>query len=231
VTFLTTVSVDLKRRNQRQRDLVPPERLAACNAIVIGTGAIGRQVALQLAAIGIHCMALYDPDQVKLENLATQGFWESDLGSNKVDAVAKQAKQQFPKLELHSFAERFRKSHVLRWSTSRPIALFCCVDAINTRKLIWEASKDKTQFFVDGRMAAEVIRVLGSDTPNVDEHYPTTLFASQEAYAGECTAKSTIYTANIAAGMMVAQFTRWLRQLPVVREQVFNLLAQELMAS
>ena len=71
-TFLTTA--DFKQRNQRQHDLVPPERLAACNAIVIGVGAIGRQVALQLAAIGIHCMALYDPDQVKLENLATQGF-------------------------------------------------------------------------------------------------------------------------------------------------------------
>ncbi len=80
-------------------------------------------------------------------------------------------------------------------------------------------------------MAAEVIRVLASDTPNVDQHYPTTLFASSDAYAGECTAKSTIYTANIAAGLMVGQFTRWLRRLPVVREQLFNLLAQELIAS
>ena len=228
---MTTVSVDLKRRNQRQRDLVPPERLAACNAIVIGVGAIGRQVALQLAAIGIHCMALYDPDHVKLENLATQGFWESEVGSTKVSAVAKQAKQQFPKLELHTFPERFRKTHVQRWSTSRQIAVFCCVDTIDARKLIWEAAKDKAHFFVDGRMAAEVIRVLTSDVPNVDQHYPTTLFASSDAYAGECTAKSTIYTANIAAGLMVGQFTRWLRRLPVVREQLFNLLAQELIAS
>ena len=56
---MNTVKVDLTKRNQRQRDLVPPERLAACNAMVIGVGAIGRQVALQLAAIGIHCMALF----------------------------------------------------------------------------------------------------------------------------------------------------------------------------
>jgi sulfur carrier protein ThiS adenylyltransferase len=186
---------------------------------------------LQLAAIGIHCMALYDPDQVKLENLATQGFWDSEVGSTKVSAVAKQAKQQFPKLELHTFPERFRKTHVQRWSTSRQIAVFCCVDTIDARRLIWKAAKDKTHFFVDGRMAAEVIRVLASDTPNVDQHYPTTLFASGDAYAGECTAKSTIYTANIAAGLMVGQFTRWLRRLPVVREQLFNLLAQELIAS
>jgi hypothetical protein len=80
-------------------------------------------------------------------------------------------------------------------------------------------------------MAAEVIRVLASDSPALDQQYPATLFASSEAYAGECTAKSTIYTANIAAGLMMGQFTRWLRRIPVVHEQVFNLLAQELITS
>ena len=40
-------------RDIRQRGLVPPERLAACHAVVIGVGAIGRQVALQLAAVGM----------------------------------------------------------------------------------------------------------------------------------------------------------------------------------
>ena len=39
-------------RFTRQRELVPAERLAAVTATVIGVGAIGRQVALQLAAIG-----------------------------------------------------------------------------------------------------------------------------------------------------------------------------------
>ena len=40
-------------RYSRQRDIVPAERIAECKATVIGVGAIGRQVALQLAAIGI----------------------------------------------------------------------------------------------------------------------------------------------------------------------------------
>jgi len=228
---MSTQTLDLARRNIRQRDLVPPERLAGCNAIVIGVGAIGRQVALQLAAMGIRCMALYDPDRVNVENLAPQGFWESDLGSYKVTAVANLARKQFPRIELHTFAERFRKSHVLKWSQQRPIAVFCCVDGIEARKLIWEAVKHKSAFFTDGRMAAEVIRVLASDAPRVDRHYQTTLFSAGEAYAGECTSKSTIFTASIAAGLMVGQFSRWLRRLPVVQEQVFNMLAQELMAS
>ncbi len=37
-------------RYSRQRDIVPSDELAACRATVIGLGAIGRQVALQLAA-------------------------------------------------------------------------------------------------------------------------------------------------------------------------------------
>lgn len=231
MNYLSTPTLDLSRRNIRQRDLVPPERLAGCNAIVIGVGAIGRQVALQLAAIGIRCMALYDPDRVNIENLAPQGFWESDLGASKVTAVSKLAHEQFPKMELHTFSERFRKSHVQKWSQQRPIAVFCCVDSIEARKLIWEAIKHKAQFFCDGRMAAEVIRVLTCDVPSIDRHYQTTLFSASEAYAGECTSKSTIYTASIAAGLMVGQFTRWLRQMPIIREQVFNLLAQELTAT
>lgn len=229
--YLSTPTLDLTRRNIRQRDLVPPERLAGCNAVVIGVGAIGRQVALQLAAIGIRCMALYDPDRVNIENLAPQGFWESDLGSSKVTAVSKLAHEQFPKMELHTFPERFRKSHVQKWSLQRPTAVFCSVDCVEARKMIWEAIKHKAAFFADGRMAAEVIRVLACDVPSIDRHYQTTLFSAREAYAGDCTSKSTIYTASIAAGLMVGQFTRWLRQMPIIREQVFNLLAQELVAS
>jgi hypothetical protein len=45
---------------------------------------------------------------------------------------------------------------------------------------------------------------------------------------GPCTAKTTIYCANIAAGMMVAQFTEYLRHLPVEPDLQLNLLAAEL---
>ncbi len=228
---MSTPPLDLTRRNSRQRDLVPPDKLARCHAIVIGTGSIGRQVSLQMASLGIQHMSLYDPDKVSVENLACQAFMEDDVGTAKVHAVANIAHQQFPRMELHVIEERFRKSHVQKWPQGRQNAVFCCVDSITSRKLIWEAVQTRAHFFCDGRMAAEVIRVITSDTPAMDRYYASTLFSAGEAYAGECTSKSTIYTASIAAGLMVGQFARWLRRLPVNREQVFNLLAQELMAS
>jgi len=44
--------MNLRDRDLRQRDLVPSDRLAACDALVIGIGAVGRQAALQLTAMG-----------------------------------------------------------------------------------------------------------------------------------------------------------------------------------
>jgi sulfur carrier protein ThiS adenylyltransferase len=79
-------------------------------------------------------------------------------------------------------------------------------------------------------MSAEVIRVLAVASPATDRHYPQTLFTAEEAYAGACTARSTIYTASIAAGLMLGQMTRWLRDLPVDADLMLNLLAAELTA-
>ncbi len=173
-------------------------------------------------------MTLYDDDVVSVENLTSQGFWETDLGDRKVHAVANVAHQQFPQMELHAIPERFRKSEAKGWTAGKTYAVFVCVDSIETRQLIWEAIKDRAAFLTDGRVAAEVIRVLASDRPLHDETYAATLFSAGEAYAGSCTAKMTIYAASIAAGFMLAQFARWLRGQPVTTDQTLNLLAAEL---
>jgi sulfur carrier protein ThiS adenylyltransferase len=214
-------------RAARQRDLVPPERLAKVHAVVIGVGAVGRQVALQLAAMGVSKMTLYDSDTVEVENLAPQGFWETDVGDYKVHAVANVAHQQFPRMDLTAVPDRFRRSDVRKWACDQNIAVFACVDAIDTRRVVWEAVKGRVGFFADGRVAAEVVRVLASAAPH-EEAYTRTLFPAGEAFVGACTAKSTVYVASVAAGLMVAQFARWLRSHPVTSDQVLNLLAVEL---
>ena len=105
--------------------------------------------------------------------------------------------------------------------------VFCAVDKIDVRRLSGEAVKAKAAFFADGRMSAEVLRVLVACDAASRKHYPTTLFAAEEAYPGSCTAKTTIYCANMAAGLMLAQFAKWLRRLPVDSDLSLNLLAGE----
>jgi sulfur carrier protein ThiS adenylyltransferase len=215
----------------RQRDLVPPERLAECHALVIGVGAIGRQVAMQLAAIGMPRMTLFDDDLVAVENLAPQGYWHEDLIAPKVAATGAICKRINPGLRIGMIPERFKRSTARALPVDRRLIIFVCVDSIQARRLIWEVLCPMAAFFVDGRMTAEVIRVLAAGAPASDSHYATTLFEPEQAYLGSCTAKSTIYAASIAAGLMVGQFTRWLRKLPADADLTLNLLSSELTVS
>jgi sulfur carrier protein ThiS adenylyltransferase len=213
-----------------QRQLVPPDRLARCDVLVIGVGAIGRQVALQLAALGAPRLTLFDDDIVQPENLAPQGYWPDDLNRQKVEATAALCRRIYPAILVNPVAQRFKRSTLRERNLENEPIVFCCVDSITTRRLIWETCRALASLFIDGRMSAEVVRVLAVNEHLSDRHYEQTLFAAEEAFAGSCTARSTIYTASIAAGLMVQQFTKWLRQLPVDADFTLNLLATELTA-
>ena len=214
--------MNINERYSRQQDIVPRECLEQCEVTVIGVGAIGRQVALQLAAMGVPWLQLVDPDLVDESNLASQVYLEKDLGRAKVHATGEQCQQINHQLDVYELDERFKRSHQFGH------IVFNCVDSIETRRLIWKAVKDQVQFYSDGRMSAEVLRVLSVHDSGSQDYYPTTLFRAEEAYTGACTAKSTIYCANVAAGLMLAQFTKYLRRLPFDHDIQFNLLSMEL---
>jgi sulfur carrier protein ThiS adenylyltransferase len=169
---------------------------------------------------------------VEAVNLAPQGYRPDQLEMPKVQATARDCQQLNPVIQVIPHAERFRRS-TARQVAVGPMSLlvFACVDSIVTRRLLWESLSGQAELFVDGRMSAEVIRVLAVNTPATDRYYATTLFNADDAYAGSCTARSTIYTASIAAGLMLGQMTKWLRRLPVDRDATLNLLSAELSAA
>ena len=228
---MNDTSTTITDRDVRQRGLVPPERLAACDAVVIGVGAIGRQVALQLAALGVPRLTLFDDDLVDVVNLAPQGYWPEDLNSPKVSVTAEICRRIHPVIQVRAIPTRFKRSTPRDQSLSEEPIVFCCVDKIDARRMIWESIRSSARLFVDGRMSSEVVRVIAVNTPALDDYYPRTLFAAEDAHVGPCTARSTIYTASIAAGLMVHQFAKWLRGLPVDPDLTLNLLAAELTVS
>lgn len=205
----------------RQGDLVPRSRLQDVLVTVIGVGAIGRQVALQLAAMGATRLQLIDFDLVEATNVTTQGYFTSDIGQPKVEATQAALQRIEPTAEITSVADRYRPDMTIG------SAVFCCVDSISARGAIWRSAHHDCRFWSDGRMLGEIMRVLTAADSASRAHYPTTLFGQIEAEPGRCTARSTIYTANIAAGLMLHQFARWLRGQPVDRDVSLNLLASE----
>jgi molybdopterin-synthase adenylyltransferase len=212
-------------RFTRQEGLVPADRLAALTVTVIGVGAIGRQVALQLSAIGTRRLQLVDFDCVDRTNLTTQGYWETDIGQPKVRATAAAIGRLDRSIDLELIEDRFRPKLTVGE------AVFCCIDSIATRSAIWRSVQSRCQFWADGRMLGETIRTLAVEDESGRNHYATTLFEAGEAQVGACTSRSTIYTASIAAGLMVHQFVRWLRGQPVDPDLSLNLLASELVSS
>lgn len=205
----------------RQQRLVPSDRLVDLTATIIGVGAIGRQVALQLASIGVRSIQLIDFDAVDETNITTQGYSARDVGQRKVDATCSAVNQIDSDIHVETIDDRFRSRHVIGE------AIFCCVDSISARTAIWRSVNTACQFWADGRMLGETMRILCVAGDAGRRHYPTTLFQQSEAQAGHCTSRSTIYTASIAAGLMLHQFTRWIRDLPGDADLTFNLLASE----
>jgi sulfur carrier protein ThiS adenylyltransferase len=98
----------MNERFERQRDLVPQDRLPGLTATVIGVGAIGRQLALQLAAIGIPRLQLVDFDRVEVSNVTTQGYCALDIGELKVEATCKAIRAIDPTTIVETCADRFR---------------------------------------------------------------------------------------------------------------------------
>ena len=218
---MTMVLATDSDRFARQSGLVPADRLAELTATVIGVGAIGRQVALQLAAIGTPRLQLIDFDHVDATNVTTQGYLADDIGQSKVTATGQAIHQLDRSINVDMIADRYRSKLPLG------DAVFCCVDSISARGAIWRSAGDRCQFWADGRMLAEVLRVLVACDPDGRSRYATTLFPQADAQRGSCTSRSTIYAASIAAGLMVHQFTRWLRGVPVDTDTTLNLLAGE----
>jgi sulfur carrier protein ThiS adenylyltransferase len=212
-------------RFTRQQDLVPREKLSGLTATVIGVGAIGRQAAIQLAALGVPRLQLVDFDTVEDANVTTQGFDFEDVGQFKVDATAGAVQRVDPLIDVEAVPERYRSRIAVG------DAVFCCVDSISAREAVWRSASKTCRFWADGRMLGEVIRVLAAADPASRRHYPTTLFQQSEAQAGRCTAHGVIYTACIAAGLMTYQFARWLRGQPVEADVTLNLAAMDLVVT
>jgi sulfur carrier protein ThiS adenylyltransferase len=207
----------------RQKNIVPRDLLPD-KVSVIGVGAIGRQLCINLSAMGVRKLLFYDYDIVEPQNCVTQGYRESYLGGYKTDALRDELIYINRDTEYCGVCDRFRRKYIPDMGK----CIFCCVDSIEIRKLIWECAKGNVDFFCDGRMLAEYIRVLAIGSAEDEPHYEASLHPKEETIQGSCTSEGVIYGAAIAAGMMSHQFTRWLRGHAVNREVMLNLPAGEM---
>lgn len=201
----------MTRDYSRQSDLVPEDKLVSLPVTVVGVGAVGRNVAMQLASIGVRRINLVDFDVVEATNVTTQGFYASQIGLSKVEACTKTLMEIDDSIEVKSCAGRWRPRG--QFNGDGHGAIFCCVDKMEARALIHRAASKKCSFWADARMLGETCYVLCAHTKQTHKAYAGTLFSEDEVEPGRCTARATIYCASFCAAAMVHQFCRWLRGL------------------
>lgn len=222
-------------RDVRQRDLVPAGRLSKIAFMVIGVGAIGRQVATLLAAMGAQRITLVDDDTVGTENLAVQGYRPEDLGKPKVEVLRDFLLPLNPGvLRIRAVQRKYLRGIQCLKNPDDELVTFCCVDNIAARKFIWNQIRadeaTSPSLWVDGRMAAETLRILTWWRGQPPEQYDQTLFESHEAFQAPCTGRTTLYSSYVVSGMMVGEFVKWLREqfLIITKDQIFNMMVSEL---
>lgn len=213
---------ELHTRFNRQLDFVPALSLEGKRVTVIGCGAIGRPIALQLASIGVRDIQLIDHDLVSPTNVTTQGYLEGDVGETKVHALERALKAIDHEIQVEPVCDKYRPKY------KAGAVVFVCVDCIAARTAIFEELKDKVEMLIDCRMLGEIWRVLVVHDAASKEHYAKTLFKPEEQAKGRCTGHATVYSATMPASWAIHQMTRGLRGAHFDIDMECNMFAAEL---
>lgn len=206
----------MANRSDRFSTLLPIAEFCNSHALIIGCGSIGAVIARTLCAMGVTNFTLVDPDTISHENLGTQGWRPGHLALPKVDALRTEL------LELNPLISCFTSTGKAPPIPDPPSGslipdysvLFLCVDSIDARKSIYTSTFDFLLPTVDSRMTAETARTVFVP-PN--RTASTSYLASlpppdpEGTPAIPCTAKSTLYCAQLAASLAIHRWTQHLR--------------------
>ena len=175
---------------------------------VIGAGAVGSKIVMELAKLGIEDIHVWDGDVVEAHNLPNQLFYLADVGKPKVQAVAEHVK-------LATGTIITTHNHFLEGPERLGRVVFLAVDTMEHRKKIFEDSlKNKfvTDLVVELRMGEEEFRVYGFNPNRRQEilDWTDTLVDDTETVESACSAKTTVgATATITAALAVTRFMQW----------------------
>lgn len=210
----------------RHLDILPPEKLGVPISIV-GAGAIGSWTTLALAKMGFADITVYDMDTIEIENMNCQFYRFADIGKNKAEALHDLVKD-FTNVEIEVVPEAY-KGGLLKG------IVISAVDSMEVRKLIWDSHKNKahnTKCIIDPRMGAEIAMLFTMDPMDGQDQasYEKSLYTNENAEQERCTAKSTIYTANMLSGLVAKTVKDLVTDGPYPRTAIWSIAENDFRA-
>lgn len=194
----------------RHIKIFSPDAWGANRIDVIGVGATGSWLALQLAKLGLpdNCLHVWDFDTVAEHNLANQAFGPADVGKPKVRALAELVKAQTG-IAIVEHNEPYHGQQQLGK------VVFLLTDTMKSRREIFDRAikyKPHTELMIETRMDADNGRVYAINPlqPAQIDGWLKTLYDDPVADPSVCGARTTVgSTAMLLAAMAVWQFIRW----------------------
>lgn len=202
-------------RFEEQEAWIPRKQLLDESATVIGVGGMGRQVALQLVALGVPKLQLVDPAIVRPRHVTSQGFFAEDVGWPKADMVGGFCHQTEPLLDLEAICEEFRSAHDVGQS------VFCCVGSDEARLSIRRAVGNRAGFWGEGYMVGDRVRVCVASSDRARQRLSSE-FAPKALQRRTDPPHGRIYAASLGAALLCHQYTRYLRDLPLCSDATFD---------
>lgn len=194
----------------RHSSLFRPEMLKNVPVHVIGCGATGSNIAMQLTKLGVPEIHIYDMDKIEEHNVANQIYRVEQVGEHKVLALSEILRQHKP-YENTSIAEHCIKvdSDYIAKNELNGV-VFVATDTMKSRKEIYEAGgygNTNILRWIEPRLDLSFIRLYSIRPADYKQHkmYLETLYADDEVVTlSSCGTTQTAFpTASFLASMCV----------------------------
>lgn len=204
----------------RHKDIFKPEQ--ALPVFIVGCGATGSHIAMQLFCLGItENIHVIDFDTVEPHNLANQIFIREDIGRKKVNALMTNAMyklggDQTQELELNeTFAEGtvpddFNIDFQFT-PPDKPVIVILAVDTMEARIEIVDSLRgsEKDYIIIDPRMAATHGLVYTFNLKTQYNQWEDTLIPDEHAEVSACGAAiSVIPTVQFLSSLVVWEYLK-----------------------
>lgn len=191
----------------RNRDIIDQQKLDAIT--VIGAGGIGSALIRVLSIMGFDVAHIYDQDRLAEHNLSTTSFDKQYLNEQKSVAAA-EVFEKYNGDTAHAY------DHWRSGDTITPKVILG-PDNMEVRRDVyedWVLMPDR-EFLVDMRMGPTSMEII--TVTQEQDTFMDTWQSSAEISDAPCTAKHTIFTANIVSGLGVNQIFNLLDNRPYYR--------------
>lgn len=179
---------------------------------IIGVGATGSFVAMELARMGCPVLNIYDFDDVEIHNIPNQYYDNEDLGKLKAEALADKLKLINPNIVVNVNTTAVLPVHDDEHKGIDEMAgyVFLLVDSMKVRKELWNAIKANKNIVHcwESRLGSDQARVYSLDMSVKDfSKYEADFYDDDNAEVSACGTSITVLPIVLqTASLMIVQF-------------------------